>query len=92
MGHSFEQSPHRDSSLPIDVSDFSDADIVKDSKPERAEGPKQEPRPELETKSTAPNPNDFPDGGFQAWLVVMGGFCGIFCGFGWINCEDLSKS
>ena len=32
------------------------------------------------------NPADFPDGGFQAWLVVFGGWCGLFCTFGLINC------
>lgn len=32
------------------------------------------------------NPADFPDGGLEAWLVVLGGFCCLFCSFGWINC------
>ncbi|KAJ9133406.1 Major facilitator superfamily transporter [Pleurostoma richardsiae] len=32
------------------------------------------------------NPADFPDGGMQAWLVVFGGWCGLFCTFGLINC------
>ncbi|KAJ5522438.1 hypothetical protein N7527_006553 [Penicillium freii] len=27
-----------------------------------------------------------PDGGAQAWLVVLGAFCGLFVSFGWINC------
>ncbi|KAJ5733877.1 MFS transporter asaE [Penicillium malachiteum] len=27
-----------------------------------------------------------PDGGRQAWLTVLGGFCGLFVSFGWINC------
>ncbi|KAJ5374588.1 Major facilitator superfamily domain general substrate transporter, partial [Penicillium concentricum] len=27
-----------------------------------------------------------PDGGVQAWLVVLGAFCGLFVSFGWINC------
>lgn len=30
--------------------------------------------------------SSFPDGGLQAWLVVVGGFCCLFCSFGWINC------
>jgi hypothetical protein len=34
-----------------------------------------------------PNPDDFPDGGIEAWLVVLGAFCTIFASFGWINCE-----
>lgn len=28
-----------------------------------------------------------PDGGAQAWLVVLGAFCGLFVSFGWINCK-----
>jgi hypothetical protein len=32
------------------------------------------------------NPADFPDGGLQAWTVVFGGWCGLFCTFGLINC------
>lgn len=32
------------------------------------------------------NPADFPDGGLEAWLVVFGGWCGLFVSFGWINC------
>ncbi|KAJ5971862.1 uncharacterized protein N7479_001780 [Penicillium vulpinum] len=27
-----------------------------------------------------------PDGGAQAWLVVLGAFCGLFVSFGWISC------
>ena len=25
------------------------------------------------------NPADFPDGGLEAWLVVLGGWCCLFC-------------
>lgn len=32
------------------------------------------------------NPADFPDGGRDAWLAVMGGWCCLFVSFGWINC------
>ncbi|EJP69333.1 monocarboxylate permease-like protein [Beauveria bassiana ARSEF 2860] len=31
-------------------------------------------------------PQDFPDGGREAWLVVFGGWCALFCTFGLINC------
>jgi hypothetical protein len=34
-----------------------------------------------------PDPNAFPDGGWEAWLVVAGGFCTVFASFGWINCK-----
>ncbi|KIN01011.1 hypothetical protein OIDMADRAFT_122536 [Oidiodendron maius Zn] len=57
--------------------------------------------PELETvaeadleKAAAPpqpvaggiNPADFPDGGLEANLALLGGWCCLFCSFGWINC------
>jgi MFS family permease len=29
---------------------------------------------------------DFPDGGLQANLALLGGWCCLFCSFGWINC------
>ncbi|CZR57567.1 related to monocarboxylate transporter 2 [Phialocephala subalpina] len=32
------------------------------------------------------NPADFPDGGLEANLVVLGGWLCLFCSFGWINC------
>jgi hypothetical protein len=36
---------------------------------------------------TGPDPAAFPDGGFDAWMAVAGGFCTIFASFGWINCR-----
>jgi hypothetical protein len=32
------------------------------------------------------DPSAFPDGGSEAWLVVAGAFCSVFCSFGWVNC------
>lgn len=32
------------------------------------------------------DPSSFPDGGWEAWLVVLGSFCNMFVSFGWINC------
>lgn len=32
------------------------------------------------------HPADFPDGGWEACLVVLGGWLCLFCSFGWINC------
>ncbi len=37
------------------------------------------------------DPASFPDGGLDAWLVVLGGFCCLFCSFGWINCMALIR-
>lgn len=38
--------------------------------------------------SGPPAPGPPPDGGFQAWMVVVGAFCGLFVSFGWINCKS----
>jgi hypothetical protein len=32
------------------------------------------------------SPADFPEGGREAWLVVFGGWCALFCTFGLVNC------
>lgn len=37
-------------------------------------------------------PADFPDGGIEAWLVVLGGWCALFCSFGWINCIGIFQT
>ncbi|MCJ1482695.1 hypothetical protein MMC06_002861, partial [Schaereria dolodes] len=53
----------------------------------------QEPQGDLEQQVTEKgptpgltDPSSFPDGGLEAWLVVFGAFCCLFCSFGWINC------
>lgn len=38
-------------------------------------------------KQPGPDPDAFPDGGWEAWLAVAGGFFAVFASFGWINCE-----
>lgn len=43
------------------------------------EGPKVT---EKETNSDPMHPSQFPDGGFTAWLTVLGGFCALFVSFG----------
>ncbi|GAP85106.1 putative riboflavin transporter MCH5 [Rosellinia necatrix] len=35
------------------------------------------------------NPDDFPDGGREAWLVVLGGSLILFCSFGIVNCSGV---
>lgn len=37
-------------------------------------------------------PEDFPDGGLQAWLVVFGGWCALFCTFGLVNCIGIFQA
>ncbi|KAH0161992.1 hypothetical protein KCU67_g6121, partial [Aureobasidium melanogenum] len=46
-------------------------------------------RDAVATQPPAFDPRDNPDGGCDAWLVVLGAFCCMFCSFGWINCELL---
>jgi hypothetical protein len=45
------------------------------------------PTPVPPTLGTGPSLDTFPDGGWEAWLMVVGGFCTVFSSFGWINCE-----
>ncbi|KAH6891039.1 major facilitator superfamily domain-containing protein [Thelonectria olida] len=37
-------------------------------------------------------PADFPDGGTEAWLVVLGGWCALFCTFGLVNCVGVFQA
>jgi hypothetical protein len=59
--------------------DVAEADIEKTG----AAGPE---KPTAGGPPPGMRPEDFPDGGFQAWLVVFGGWCALFCTFGLINC------
>lgn len=36
-------------------------------------------------KPAAPTASEAPDGGAQAWLCVLGGWCTAFTSFGWLN-------
>src|SRR5690242_3211949 len=38
------------------------------------------------------HPSQFPDGGKDAWLCLLGGFCCLFCSFGWINCLGIFQN
>ncbi len=84
--YSSGKSTDYDSYLLMAQSSPSLVNLAKDWKPEQQPETSQEPQPDLEKKLDA-NPDDFPDGGLQAWTVVARGFCAIFCSFGWINCE-----
>ena len=55
---------------------------ITDPEKQITEAPKQP----LPAAQIGPSPTDFPDGGLQAWLVVFGGWCALFCTFGLINC------
>lgn len=49
-------------------------------------------RVEEESAPGGTNPEDFPDGGLEAWLVVLGGWCCLFTSFGWVNCIGLFQA
>ena len=38
--------------------------------------------------TATPSPGPPPDGGAEAWMSVLGAFCGLFVSFGWINCMN----
>jgi hypothetical protein len=68
----------------VEKATASDANFVED------EGGKVEAPTNITPPAVGVNPWDpsqFPDGGVKAWLVVAGGFCCLFCSFGWINCK-----
>jgi MFS family permease len=45
-----------------------------------------QPVPPTEQPVNPFHPSQFPDGGKDAWLCLLGGACCLFCSFGWINC------
>ena len=57
--------------------------------PEILSHPRAQDLEEVPLKPGAHDPKSFPDGGWEAWLVVAGAFCVMFCSFGWINCEKV---
>lgn len=92
MDHSSDQSSPRGSTLPVDrPQDYDGEDSARGRKVDRDLELQPEPETKQKLESTGPNPNDSPDGGLEAWFVVAGAFCAVFCSFGWINCEDLSR-
>lgn len=54
--------------------------------PEMPQNPKTDDLEKLPSQPGAHDPKSFPDGGWEAWLVVSGAFCVMFCSFGWVNC------
>lgn len=70
------------SALPDTVAVHDDVDLE-----EANERKKEEPTSSPPPPSGKIDPSSFPDGGFQAWLVIVGTFCCLFVSFGWVNCE-----
>jgi len=48
------------------------------------ESPVNEKVEEEKVKTAMPPPSDFPDGGLRAWMCVVGGWCAMFCTFGFV--------
>ena len=48
-------------------------------------------QPDEEAAAPAGYKSDAPDGGVQAWLVVLGAWCTSFCSFGWLNSESIAS-
>ncbi len=67
------------------------ADVTeKDAPREAPDTDLEKASPEAAAPAAVPppgafNPADIPDGGLEAWLVVFGTWCGLFCTFGLIN-------
>lgn len=60
--------------------------------PDVEQPPVEDEKTETNTSTTAPepispfHPSQFPDGGKDAYLCLLGSFCCLFCSFGWLNC------
>jgi MFS family permease len=61
------------------------------------QSPIKEKRPDT-IEPTAPaavspfHPSQFPEGGKDAYFCLLGGFCCLFCSFGWLNCLGVFQS
>jgi hypothetical protein len=80
--------PHKPSIEPTPHSQ-TDAEMYPENEQEAEadlEKAEEEPKPAAGGAPPGFNPADFPDGGREAWLVVFGGWCGLFATFGFINC------
>ncbi|KAF2856868.1 MFS general substrate transporter [Plenodomus tracheiphilus IPT5] len=75
---------------------------VHDEKPDTP-GDSVEQQQALDEKHVAPitapdptmspyHPSQFPDGGKDAYLCLLGGFFCLFCSFGWLNCLGVFQS
>ncbi|KUI56393.1 Riboflavin transporter MCH5 [Cytospora mali] len=78
------QNSHTNANIFTEPEDVAEADIEEAAKEaaEKKDGPHAGHPP----PGSGFHPSDFPDGGLQAWLVVFGSWCGLFCTFGFINC------
>ncbi|CAM1503813.1 Fc.00g014040.m01.CDS01 [Cosmosporella sp. VM-42] len=75
------QNKETDANIYPEPSNAVEADLERGEKDAKPEGGAPPPGP-----PPGMAPGDFPDGGTEAWLVVFGGWCALFCTFGLVNC------
>ncbi|KAF2501375.1 MFS general substrate transporter [Lophium mytilinum] len=64
--------------LAVEQSTQANSQIVEEGTPDHSKNPW--------------HPSQFPDGGLEAWGVVAGAACGMFCSFGWLNAIGVFQS
>lgn len=85
--HSLERIPSQNKDTLGNI--FSEPDNVVEADIEKgdAEAEKQQPQQAAGPQpGSGWHPSDFPDGGLEAWSVVFGSWCGLFCTFGFVSC------
>ncbi|KAJ5679777.1 MFS transporter asaE [Penicillium macrosclerotiorum] len=69
-----------------------DSDTSMPEKDVRAEAALEDGENAVPIPALPPGPGPPPDGGAQAWMSVLGAFCGLFVSFGWINCVGVFQT
>jgi len=67
-------------------------DVVSDVEQPPVEEKHDEPSPADASPVNPWHPSQFPDGGKAAYLTLLGGFCCLFCSFGWLNCVGVFQN
>ncbi|KAF2643264.1 MFS general substrate transporter [Massarina eburnea CBS 473.64] len=81
------------STIPTPVSSDSSS-LRSDKLPDVEQSPvdeKSTPQTAVEPVSLW-HPSQFPDGGRDAWLCLLGAACLLFCSFGWLNCVGVFQN
>jgi hypothetical protein len=50
------------------------------------------PKASPHLRSGSPQASLPPDSGLKAWSAVLGGWCCLFCSYGWINCIGIFQN
>ncbi|KAJ4293269.1 hypothetical protein N0V90_008551 [Kalmusia sp. IMI 367209] len=76
-------------------STISGDDSIREKEPDIERGPSEKVPDNSQTPSEPVNPwhpSQFPDGGKDAFLCLLGAFCCLFCSFGWLNCVGIFQN